>query len=198
MSKQVTIIAGPNGAGKTTFARQYLQIHDLEYLSADDIAKNLAPHDLQSVQIQAGRLFFQRISRLIEAGQNFVVEVTLAGLGFQRIIQRLKRANYTVTIVFIFLESPALCVGRVRSRVRQGGHDVPQADIIRRFYRSKDNFWRVYKAQVDQWLLFYNAKDQAQEVAAGNGNQFTVIDDRLFELFIKDIKMEETDEATKS
>lgn len=196
MSKQVTIIAGPNGAGKTTFARQYLQIHDLEYLSADDIAKNLAPHDLQSVQIQAGRLFFQRIARLIEAGQNFVVEVTLAGLGFQRIIQRLKRANYTVTIVFIFLESPDLCVARVQSRVRQGGHHVPQADIIRRFYRSKNNFWKVYKAQVDRWHIFYNVNQQMQEIAAGEKSHYTVSDESLFELFMSDIKTEENDGTT--
>ena len=189
MSKTVTIIAGPNGAGKTTFASEYLRDSDIEYLSADAIAAKLVsrPEDFDKVKIQAGRLFFEEIQRLIEAEQDFAVEVTLAGKGFDRIIRQLKDAGYTVTISFLFLKSPDMCVARVRNRVMAGGHDVPAEDIVRRFYRSKRNFWDIYKDLVDRWHLFYSSGEQTQEVAVGEGVQFTVKNEECFELFMQDI-----------
>ena len=192
MSKTAIIIAGPNGAGKTTFVSEYLPDSTAEYISADAIAATLVstPAEFDSVNVRAGRLFLEEIQRLIQAEKDLVIEVTLAGRGFQRTIRQLKDAGYAVTIVFLFLKPPELCVARVRNRVMAGGHHVPAEDIVRRFYRSKRNFWRVYKNLAHEWGLFYNSGDSLQQVAAGEGDDFTVANNEFFELFLVDIDKE--------
>ena len=64
---------------------------------------------------------------------------------------------------------------------------MPTEDVIRCFYRSKDNFWHTYRELVDQWHLYYNSTEHFQEVAFGKNNQVTVINEDFFELFRQDI-----------
>ncbi|OAD19429.1 Zeta toxin [Candidatus Thiomargarita nelsonii] len=137
--------------------------------------------------MQAGREFFKQLADLMAEGKNFVVESTLSGLGFQRIIHRLNQAGYTITILFVFLETPEVCVKRVKERVLKGGHQVPEVEINRRFHRSKNNFWHCYKNQVHYWHLFYNAPDGFLEVAAGKSNQFSITNESLFDLFLREV-----------
>ena len=86
------VIAGPNGSGKTTFVSEYLRDSEgTVYIGADAIAERLvsSPEEMDSVKIQAGRLFIREIQELIQSGADFIVEVTLAGKGFSRTISQL-------------------------------------------------------------------------------------------------------------
>jgi predicted ABC-type ATPase len=187
LPKNATIIAGPNGVGKTTFAKRYLDIRRSFYVSADEIALKLNLDDVQKVRVQAGKLFFQNIKTAVDSGQNLLIEVTLAGRSFQRIVDLLKQAHYTVYIIFIFLESPELCVDHIHERVTSGGHDVPKEDIIRRFYRSITNFWQIYKNMADMWSIYSNSSNRFYEVAAGAKDQVNIYDNELFKLFLNNV-----------
>ncbi len=59
------------------------------FLSADAIAQRLSPAQPARARVQAGRLFFAALDALIRAGEHFVVEATLAGVGYGRIIEQM-------------------------------------------------------------------------------------------------------------
>ena len=156
--KEVLIIAGPNGAGKTTFALTYLRVEarGLPFLNADAIAAGLAPLGARSTDVQAGRLMLAEIDRLAGDGRSFAFETTLAGRGYLRRIDNWRSVGYRVTLVFLSLQSPDQAVDRVRRRVAQGGHSIPESVIRRRFDAGIDNFRSVYAERVDSWVLLDN------------------------------------------
>ncbi len=73
-----------------------------------------------------------------------MVETTLSGTYINKVAQKAINNGYKVAIIYIFVDDEAICVQRVRNRVLKGGHDVPLVDIIRRFGRSKKNFWQNF------------------------------------------------------
>ncbi len=191
MEKRAIIVAGPNGAGKTTFAKEYLKEHDIPYISADAIAEQMSDGDIREVALTAGRKFFSELYGAIESGKSFIVETTLSGLSFRRVLQQMKRASYTITIIYIYLETPEFCVARIEERTRSGGHHVPDADVIRRFYRSIANFWKMYKIEADRWYLICNSTQQFVEVARGQREGHSIIEERLYDSFLETIGSED-------
>lgn len=159
MQPRIIIVAGPNGAGKTTFAREFLP-HEAGcpvFLNADLIAAGLSPFDPGLAAIQAGRLMLQAIAQRVGRLESFAFESTLSGLAYARQIPQWRSQGYRVDIFFLSLPSADLAVQRVASRVIQGGHDIPEATIRRRFDAGIHLFRTVYQALVDQWVIYDNA-----------------------------------------
>lgn len=154
------VIAGPNGAGKTTFARQYLpeDARVIHFVNADLIAGGLSPLKPELAAIAAARMVLQEIDRLAASKLDFAFETTLSGLTYVRRLQSWKRAGYRVEMVYLRLPSVELALRRIAARVRQGGHDVPRADVVRRFSRGWKNFHRVYRPLADTWAVYDNSK----------------------------------------
>jgi predicted ABC-type ATPase len=155
---RVLIIAGPNGAGKTTFAREFLprEADCPIFVNADLIAAGLAPFAPEREAIRAGRLMLEEIERHFAARDSFAFETTLSGLGYARSIRRWQAAGYRVKLIFLSLQFPEEAIARVSERVRQGGHDVPEATIRRRFQAGIRNFHGLYAPLVDAWVLYDN------------------------------------------
>lgn len=153
------VIAGPNGAGKTTFARQYLPTNArvVHFVNADLIAGGLSPLQPELAAIAAARLVLREIDRLAKARVDFAFESTLSGLTYARRLKSWQQGGYSVEIVYLCLKSPQLALRRVAARVRQGGHDVPRVDVLRRFARSWKNFQDVYRPLADSWTVYDNS-----------------------------------------
>lgn len=155
---KVIVIAGPNGAGKTTFAREFLPVDAAcpVFVNADLIAAGLAPFAPESAAVQAGRLMLQELDRHFAARVSFAFETTLAGRGYVRHIRTWQAAGYRVKLIFLQLDSPEEAIARVAQRVRQGGHDIQEDTIRRRFAAGRTNFERLYAPLVDAWALYDN------------------------------------------
>jgi predicted ABC-type ATPase len=163
------VIAGPNGAGKTTFAKEYLakDVGLLHFVNADLIAGGLSPLRPELAAVAAGRLFLQQIDRLAQARESFALETTLSGLAHARRLRLWKAAGYRVEIIFLKLASPTLALRRIAARVKQGGHNVPRADVLRRFMRGWDNFHKTYRPLADAWAVYDNSGESPRLLEQG-------------------------------
>ena len=145
------VISGPNGAGKTTFAREFLprDTQVAHFVNADLIAIGLSPLQPDLAAAPAARLFLRELDRLAAARADFAFETTFSGLTYASKLQKWKRAGYRVEIVYLKIGSPQLALRRIAARVRQGGHNVPRDDVLRRFARSWQNFVSIYRHLAD-------------------------------------------------
>ena len=159
MRKKIIIIAGPNGAGKTTFARSFLpqEAQCPRFINADLIAAGLSPFAPEVAATQAGRLMLTEIAACAKRGESFAFETTLSGLSYLRHIRQWCSEGYHVSLFFLSLPNAEAAIARVAERVRQGGHDVPESVIRRRFAAGLINLERAYKSAVDTWAVFDNA-----------------------------------------
>ena len=66
----------------------------------------------------------------------------------------IQRGGCRVKLVFLRLPDTNTALSRVRQRVRQGGHSIPDATVRRRFERGWRNFSMVYRDLVDEWAVF--------------------------------------------
>lgn len=157
--KKIIIIAGPNGAGKTTFAEEFLpkEANCPIFVNADLIAAGLAPFDPDRAAFKAGRLMLEEIAEHARRGESFAFETTLSGRGYARLIPTWRADGYTVKLFFLRLASPELAVARVRQRVLEGGHNVAEPTIHRRFAAGLRNFYETYQPIVNEWAIYENS-----------------------------------------
>lgn len=176
----VVVIAGPNGAGKSTAAPRLLQeaLTVSEFVNADPIAAGLSAFRPDSVAIGAGRVMLARLKALAQARADFAFETTLASRSFAPWLIRLRASGYRVHLAFLSLPVADLAVARVAERVRQGGHNVPEGVVRRRFGAGLRNFFAVYQRIADTWQVFDNsAQDGPRVIASGRqAEDVTVLD----------------------
>ena len=161
------IIAGPNGAGKTTASFNLLPdvLHCPNFVNADEIARGLSPFAPETVAFQAGRIMLQRIEELLPQRVDFAIETTLATRSYVQLVHRAQALGYKVHLIFFFLENEEQAKARVAQRVSNGGHNIPESDIRRRFKRGIYNLINLYMPICDSVLVYNNVLTPARLVA---------------------------------
>lgn len=166
------IIAGCNGAGKTTASFTVLpEMLDCdEFINADEIARGLSPLNPERAAIEAGRLMLTKIDRLINNKKEFAFETTLATKSYVNTVQQAKQNGYQIVLVYFWLDSVSLAIERVKTRVHDGGHNIPEPVIIRRYYSGLSNLFNLYLPICDYWMVFDNSGAPSELVAEGYSN----------------------------
>ena len=169
MSKlpKLYIIAGCNGAGKTTASFTILPeiLGCKEFINADEIAKGLSPFQPESVAVQAGRIMLARMDELLQKGETFAFETTLATKSYKQKIEWAQANGYEVTLLFFWLDSPNIAKKRVAQRVAEGGHNIPLETIERRYYNGIANLFTIYIDMVDICYIFDNSEGERTPIA---------------------------------
>ena len=167
MNKNVYIIAGCNGAGKTTASFTILPeiLNCKEFVNADEIAKGLSPFQPEKVSFEAGRIMIKRINELLEINENFAFETTLATKSYKSKVINAQNKNYTVTLLFFWLQNVDLAIERVKTRVMEGGHNVETEVIKRRYINGIKNLFKIYLSVVDEVLIYDNSGGKPELIA---------------------------------
>lgn len=188
--KKLYIIAGPNGAGKTTFALEYLpQVAGCpRFINADLIAAGLSPLAPERELLAASRLFLRKIEERIEAREDFAFETTLAGRTYLRLIERLQRDGWRVELIYLALPSVEMSKLRVAERVAHGGHNIPLADIERRFPRSLRHLLNDFSHRVDSCTCFMNDGESPVLIFEQRGSDRDIVHDDYYQLLLEEAK----------
>ena len=167
MAKKLYIIAGCNGAGKTTASFTILPeiLNCKEFVNADEIAKGLSPFQPETVAIEAGRLMLKRVDELLKNGADFALETTLATKSYKQKILSAQQNGYEVTLLFFWLPTVELAIERVKQRVIEGGHNIPEDVIRRRYKNGLENLFQIYLPVVDNAMIFDNSDKKYQLIA---------------------------------
>jgi len=163
----IYLIAGSNGAGKTTFAKEFLphEVKCLRFYNADEIARGMSPLDPSAGAIKAGRLLLNEIRESIGRSETFALESTLSGKTYIRTFKHALSLSYELELHYLWLSSVEQAIARVRRRVRMGGHNVPAADIRRRFTRSLTHLIDDYLPLATRWAIWDNRGLPAKRLA---------------------------------
>jgi predicted ABC-type ATPase len=186
------ILAGPNGAGKSTHASAIVSgLHGIDrFINADTIAAGIAGFAYASATFEAGRIALRSIDQAIAERADFAFETTLSGRRWPQLHDRLEAAGYACLVNYLWLPTAELSLARVQQRVKAGGHDIPETDILRRHAASAQSFLEYFVPRASKWQLFNSSADAGLALIAdgGDGRATHVIDAEQWDQFIATAK----------
>ena len=185
------IIAGPNGAGKTTASFTLLpeMLNCYNFVNADEIARGLSPFSPDTVDVQAARIMLLRIEELLAQRVDFAIETTLATRSYVHLVKRAQKNGYKVHLLFFCLESPEQAKQRVAQRVSEGGHNIPEDVICRRFKLGLANLVNLFIPICDTVLVYNNTKTPIHLLARkrDKSDSIELIDTKMWNQLLHEI-----------
>lgn len=181
--KNLYIIAGCNGAGKTTASYTILPeiIECKEFVNADEIAKGLSPFQPEKVSFESGRIMINRINELLKENESFAFETTLSTRSYKNKVIQARKQGYTITLLFFWLNNIELAKERVKIRVIEGGHNIPENVIERRYLKGIYNLIDIYLPIVDGAFIFDNSFGKHDLIAQKLSEEsLTILNEKKF------------------
>lgn len=135
------VLAGTNGAGKSSIGGAVIRARGGHYFNPDEAAAAIRHAQPHLSHTQANSAAWHEGKRLLQhaiaRGLDYNFETTLGGRSFAALLQDAAAKGMEVRVWFVGLASAEHHLARVKARVRKGGHNIPEADIRRRFDQSR-------------------------------------------------------------
>ena len=128
--KTYTIIGGVNGVGKSSFTG-VLKERSTDLGVIVDVDRITA--ELGGNALAGGKAALGKITDCINRGISFTQETTLSGRRTEATAKQVRELGYRVRLFYIGLDTAEESLSRIANRVKRGGHDIPQDDVLRRF-----------------------------------------------------------------
>ena len=131
------MFSGPNGSGKSTITPLFQNQPDFpqKYINPDEIALTLGG-DTMSKAYQASAIAAQERFKCIEKKESFSFETVMSHPSKLAILETAKEVGFETQVIFVSTNNPSTNVERVRKRVLDGGHNVPENKVVSRYHRS--------------------------------------------------------------
>lgn len=156
--KTYLLFAGVNGAGKSTLYQTLEPDRmNMPRVNTDEIVKTFGDWRNLSDVIKAGKIAIQQIENNFSGGISFNQETTLCGTSIMKNICRAKELGYSVIVHYVGVESSTIAKERIRKRVENGGHGIPDRDVDRRYIESFQKLKDIIP-MCDQVILYDNTK----------------------------------------
>lgn len=158
----VFVLAGVNGAGKSSVGGAMLAEHGLAWFNPDSFARELAAQlglPAEEANARAWTHGRSQLEAAIANGTNYAFETTLGGRTIPALLAE-AAATHDIVMLFCGLRSPEMHIQRVRARVANGGHDIPQDKIRERWVGSRINLIRLMP-QLSRLQVFDNSTEAA-------------------------------------
>jgi predicted ABC-type ATPase len=140
---RIFVLAGTNGGGKSSIGGAMIRAAGADYYNPDEAAAAILQANPSATLDDASSAAWHEGKRLLERAiaehLDFAFETTLGGSSMTALLAQAVRAGFELRIWYVALRDPELHIARVRARVGKGGHDIPEAEIRKRYDASRVN-----------------------------------------------------------
>lgn len=171
------LFAGVNGAGKSTMYHTDQSLHNMERVNVDEILRSFGGDwRKEEDQKKAAMLAVQKEKELLDAKISYNKETVLHGKSAKYTIKMVKELGYTVDVRYVGVESPEISIERIKKRVLDGGHGIPD-DVVRdRYQKSLDNLAKIIPLS-DSVIVYDNTVSYRTVASFVNGELTAITDD---------------------